>query len=237
MQIQGSPQQEIHSEFAVLRQLLPLESARVLELGCGAAEKTRQIAEQTSVAEIVAAEVDHHQHDKNLRVTDLPNVTFKSYGAEAIDEPDNSLDILLMFKSLHHVPIQRMDQTFEEIRRVLKPGGLAYISEPVFAGEFNEITRIFHDESEVRCKAFEALARAVDRNTMELVEEKFFKNVIKLKSFEQFEQGMLNVTHTDIDLTPTLLQSVREKFESYRGNDGFVFQIPNRVDLLRKAVG
>ena len=28
---------------------------------------------------------------------------------------------------------------FREIHRVLKPGGLAWISEPIFAGEFNDI--------------------------------------------------------------------------------------------------
>jgi 2-methylisocitrate lyase-like PEP mutase family enzyme len=66
-----------------------------------------------------------------------------------------------MFKSLHHVPVPLMDQALAEIRRVLKPGGLAYISEPVFAGEFNEVLRLFHDESIVRREAFSAIERAV----------------------------------------------------------------------------
>lgn len=32
-----------------------------------------------------------------------------------------------------------MEASMQEIRRVLKQGGLVYISEPVFAGDFNEI--------------------------------------------------------------------------------------------------
>lgn len=234
MQIQGPERQDIADEIDVLTRMLPFAGATVLELGCGAADKTRQIAERTGVAHIVAAEVDAIQHKKNLSVKDLPNVQFKSYGAEAIDEPDDSFDIVLMFKSLHHIPIAQMDAGLEEIRRVLKPGGLAYISEPVFAGEFNEVIRLFHDESTVRLAAFEALGRAVEQDVLSLEEEYFFKNVIRLDHFGQFEKGILNVTHTDHALTPELLAEVKQRFESCRSEGGFVFEIPNRVDLLRK---
>ena len=237
MQIQGPPETEITTEFDVLTRLLPLEGARLLEIGCGAAEKTRQIAECANVGGIVAAEVDAIQHAKNLEIDDLPTVTFESFGAEAIPEPDESFDIVLMFKSLHHVPVSAMDDAMSEIRRVLVPGGLAYISEPVFAGNFNEVIRLFHDESGVRLAAFEAVVRAVETKRFELVEEISFTNVFELKHFGQFEAGVLNVTHTEHDLTPERLQEVKEKFESFGSDEGYVFEIPNRVDLLRKPVG
>ncbi|HIF94022.1 MAG: class I SAM-dependent methyltransferase [Myxococcales bacterium] len=237
MQIQGPDDQENATEFEVLSRLLPLPGARLLELGCGAAEKTRQIAENAKIDEIVAVEIDLIQHAKNLKITDLPSVTFKSFGAEAIDEPDDSFDIVLMFKSLHHVPKAEMDTALSEIHRVLKPGGLAYISEPVFAGSFNEVIRLFHDESTVRLAAFEAVARAVGEKTLELADEIFFTSAFKLKHFGQFEAGVLNVTHTDHQLTPEILQAVKNKFESYRSDEGYLFETPNRVDLLRKPVG
>ncbi len=48
------------------------------------------------------------------------------YGSAAdIEQPDASVDIVIMLKSLHHVPISLMDQALTEIARVLKPGGLA----------------------------------------------------------------------------------------------------------------
>ena len=171
MQLLGPEQQDITEEIDVLMRMLPFDGARVLELGCGAADKTRQIAQLTDVQEIVAAEVDQIQHAKNLAITDLPKVTFTSFGAQAIDAPDNSFDIVLMFKSLHHVPLPLMDQSLREIRRVLKPGGYAYISEPVFAGDFNEVIRLFHDESSVRQAAFDAVVKAVDDNVLALGEE------------------------------------------------------------------
>jgi ubiquinone/menaquinone biosynthesis C-methylase UbiE len=234
MQLLGPEPQDITEEIDVLLRMLPFDGAKVLELGCGAAEKTRQIAEQTAVEEIVAAEVDEIQHEKNLAVKDLPKVTFTSFGAEAIDAPDASFDIVLMFKSLHHVPIPLMDQGMQEIRRVLKPGGLVYVSEPVFAGDFNEVIRLFHDESTVRQAAFDAMVRAVEGNVLELSEEYFFKNVVRLNHFGQFEKGILNATFMDHRISDELLAEVRARFESYGGPDGYVFEVPNRVDLLRK---
>jgi SAM-dependent methyltransferase len=234
MQLRNDGLQDISSELAVINRLLHLERARVLELGCGAAEKTRQIAEQTAVAEIVAVEIDPRQHEKNLTIDDLPNVDFKSYGAEEIPEADNHFDVVLMFKSLHHVPVDSLDEAMREIHRVLKPGGRAYFSEPVFDGAFNEIMRLFHDEEVVRRLAFDALKRAGESSLFNLETEYFFKNVIRLKSWEQYQNGILNVTHTDHQLSDEILAEVKKRFLAHEGKDGFVFEIPNRVDVLKK---
>lgn len=104
----------------------------------------------------MALEVDERQHAKNLTLPDLTNVIFRHGAAEAIPEADGTFDIVLMFKSLHHVPMDSMDLAFQEIRRVLKPGGFVWISEPVYTGPFNDIVRLFHDEKTVREAAFAA---------------------------------------------------------------------------------
>ncbi len=236
MQIEGPGQQPLLSEYEVLERVLPLTGARLLELGCGAAEKTRELAERSSVEEIVAAEVDHIQHGKNLTVS-IPKVTFKSYGAQRIDEADESFDIVVMFKSLHHVPQPFMKPSLLEIKRVLRPGGLAYISGPVFAGDFNEVLRLFHDESEVRKQAFGTVKAVVEEGVFELVDEIFFLNNVRMTSFDQFAQRVINVTHTQHQLSAELIDEVQCRFLSFEGNDGCVFQTPNRVDLLRKPVG
>ncbi len=194
------------------------------------------MAERSCAREVVAAEVDQLQHEKNLKVS-VPKVTFKSYGAQKIDEAHESFDIVLMFKSLHHVPQAFMKPSLVEIKRVLKPGGLAYISEPVFAGDFNEVLRPFHDESEVRKQAFRTIKAVVDKGEFELVDEIFFFNEVRMTSFDQFAQRVIDVTHTQHQLSAELMDEVRCKFSSFEGDDGFVFLTPNRVDLLRKPVG
>lgn len=221
-------------ERDIYEQLLPLQDADILELGCGRADKTRAISQSGKARSITALEVDEIQHAANLRNNDLANVTFRLGGAEAIPAADESFDIVLMFKSLHHVPVERMDHAMAEISRVLKHGGLAYISEPVFAGEFNEILRLFHDEKAVREAAFSALERAVSAGRFELASEAFFSTPSRYESFEQFEERILNVTHTEHRLSPDLYQQVREQFMRHMAPQGADFQMPLRVDLLRK---
>jgi hypothetical protein len=96
--------------------------------------------------------------------------------------------------------------------------------------------RLFHDEELVRSEAFAALQRAVATGTLQLQEEVFFKNVVKLQSWEQYQHGILNVTHTDHQLTPEILEAVKARFLAHESDAGFVFEIPNRVDLLYKPV-
>lgn len=234
MVIQDPAVQGVTDEAEVYHHLLPLDDAHIIELGCGAALHTRAIAESGRPAAILACEVDTIQHEKNLAITDLPAVTFCHAGAQEIPAEDGSADIVMMFKSLHHVPLDFMDTAMQEIRRVLKPGGLAYISEPVYAGDFNEVLRLFHDERAVREAAFATVKKAVNEGLLELVGQYFFNTPSVFEDFADFERKIIGVTHTDHKLSSELLQQVREKFESFMGPGGARFTMPIRVDLLRR---
>ena len=222
----------VANEGDLLNDILPLEGAAVLELGCGKAEKTRIVAQKA--ATVLALEVDEVQLAKNLKITDLPNVVFAHGGAEKIEAAESTFDIVLMFKSLHHVPVELMDDAFSEISRILKQGGVAYISEPVYAGEFNEILRLFHDERRVREAAFAAEKRAVLSGKLVLVEQRYFLQPMHFESFGQFEEQVIRVTHSDHRLSPELLEEVRSKFNEHMTPDGADFQMPIRIDLFRK---
>ncbi|MGV8899534.1 MAG: class I SAM-dependent methyltransferase [Burkholderiaceae bacterium] len=234
MHITISDIKQVCEEFLLCASLLP-EQAHVLELGCGKAEKTRAIAKDDKVANLLALETDAIQHAINLTYPDLPKIQFALGAAEAIPAENSSFDIVMMFKSLHHVPLDKLDQALTEIHRVLKPGGLAYISEPIFAGEYNDIIRLFHDESRVREAAFAAVERAVTTHLFELVEQKFFLAPIYYRDFAQFDASVIQVTHTQHQLAPALLEKVRDKFNTHMTADGVRFLAPIRVDLLRKS--
>ncbi|MGV6473268.1 class I SAM-dependent methyltransferase [Azotobacter vinelandii] len=234
MRIQAPEAVETIDEAELYLKLLPLACARIVELGCGAAKHTRTIAEQGRPASILACEVDSIQHEKNLTIDDLPTVTFVPAGAQAIPVEDGGADIVLMFKSLHHVPVGDMDGALREIRRVLRPGGLAYVSEPIFAGEFNEVVRLFHDERAVREAAFAAVRRAVEQDVLELAGQYFFNTRNDFQDFAEFERRIVGATHTRHELSPELRERVRETFERHMGPDGAHFVMPMRVDLLRR---
>jgi SAM-dependent methyltransferase len=232
MRIADPAQKTLVNEVNLLLDTLPLSGARIVELGCGKAEKTRSLAATGLPQEIVALEVDARQHAKNLQIADLPGVRFAQGGAEGIPAADASVDIVLMFKSLHHVPLALMDQALAEIARVLRPGGLAWISEPVYDGNLNEVFRLFHDEKLVREAAFAAVCRAVERGPLRLRQQLFFDTRSHFDDFAAFDARMIQVTHSDHRLSPELYATVREKFDSFMTPAGATFLTPQRVDLL-----
>ena len=221
-------------ESEVYNRLLSLDGKHILELGCGSAEITRNIATSGVDRKVTALEVDEIAHEKNLQTRDLPNVTFGLSGAQEIPLEDESVDVVFMFKSLHHVPLALMEPSMHEIRRVLKPGGLLYISEPIFAGEFNEVLRLFHDEQKVREAAFNTIKKAVDEGLFSLVEETFFNSPMRFENFAEFENNTINATHSNHKLDQELYNRVKQRFEKHVGDDGAHFLMPIRVDLLQK---
>jgi SAM-dependent methyltransferase len=234
MQLNVPDRYRTGSEIDAVAGLLDISGARVLELGCGAAWSTRALVERLGAAEVVATEVDRIQHQKNLAIQDLPRVRFRLGGAEAIDAPDGSFDAVFMFKSLHHVPIGLVDRSLVEIHRVLKPGGAALFSEPVYWGEFNALMSMIHDEQTVREAAFAALCRAVDSGLFASEAELFIHVPGSYDGWDAFEARFLEVTHTELDIDEQRRARIRAAFERHLTPSGAHFLKPHRIDLLRK---
>lgn len=229
------PIEQTCAERDLIERVLALDGCRILELGCGRADLTRVIAKSGSGRHVTALEVDEIQHAKNLQISDLPNVEFRLGGAQAIPADDGSFDVVFMFKSLHHVPVELMDAALREIARVLKPGSHAYLSEPIFAGPFNDILRLFHDEQRVREAAFMAIGRAVAAGLFESADEIFFNAPVHFPDFAAFDRQIIGVTHTRHVLTPEVLADVQRRFAAHQREDGVRFRAPMRVNLLRKC--
>lgn len=234
MRIQAPGEYRQVEELEVIQELIEVQGRRVLELGCGAAWMTRQLAERLGAGVITATEVDRVQHEKNLMIGDLPRVSFRYGGAEAIADPDASYDLVFMLKSLHHVPVDLMDQALAEVRRVLRPGGLLYCCEPVYWGPFNDLMRLINDEGEVRAAAFAALQRAVEHGGFDLAAEVFFESSGVYPDWATFEARFLDVTHSQLDLDAARRAGIRAAFERHLTPTGAHFMKPHRVDLLRR---
>ena len=88
----------------------------------------------------------------------------------------------------------------------------------------------------MREAAFAAVKRAVSSIQLSLVTQKFFLSAMHFDSFNQFDEQVLKVTHTEHKLSSELLEKVRAKFNKHITPYGADFQMPIRVDLLRKEV-
>lgn len=234
MRIQAGDPGPVARDLDTLARLLPLAGARIADLGCGRAELTAALAARYPEATVTAFEVDLIQHRRNLARQDLPTVRFVYGGADAIPADDQAFDVVLMAKSLHHVPVAAMNTALSEIGRVLVTGGVAAFVEPVTAGEFNALVSLFHDETQVREAAFATLQRAIAGGAFELAAEEFYLARRRYADFAEFEDRLIRATHTEHRLTEAQYAAVRERFANSLGPDGAAFLQPMRIDVLRR---
>lgn len=94
---------------------------RILEVGCGPGDDARGLAERGH--EVVGVDVEASSG------WDLPSpgVTFIECSAEQLPFPDDSFDAVLERDALHH--IGQPGRALREMRRVLRPGGVAVVVE------------------------------------------------------------------------------------------------------------
>lgn len=224
----------LRDELDLLADLVPLTDQRIIELGCGNARLARSLLARHAGSQLVGLEVDAVQHAQNV-ANPQQRLVFMAGSAEAVPFPDASFDGALMLKSLHHVPLDGMDQALAEVARVLKPGGWFYVSEPIFGGALNEIVRLYNDENTVRRAAQAALDRALAAGThWEAAEERRFAQPAHFKDWAEFEQRMLYPSFADHFITPALAERVRAAFMPHMTADGAHFVRPMHVRLLRR---
>jgi 2-polyprenyl-3-methyl-5-hydroxy-6-metoxy-1,4-benzoquinol methylase len=101
-------------------------SDRVLDIASGLGFGASMIADKAG--EIVCADIDSNAIALGAeKFSKIKNMQFSQQDVTAMTFPDNSFDIALSFETVEHVDEIRF---FDEIHRVLKPGGMALISTP-----------------------------------------------------------------------------------------------------------
>ena len=227
-------------ELDVLAQMVaaqgqPLQAQAIIELGCGNARLSCSLVQRYAQCTVTGLEVDAVQHAKNLARAPA-GVTFVAAGAQDVPFGDASFDLALMLKSLHHVPLDWMDQGLREVARVLRPGSLFYVSEPIYGGALNEIVRLYNDEGLVRPAAQAALDRAIAKGEhWQQVAEHRFAQAVHYASFDEFAKRMLYPTFADHGIDEAITQRVREAFEPHCTAEGASFVRPMHVRLLKRA--
>ena len=223
----------VADELDLLSALLPLAGQHIIELGCGAAALVRALLLRHPDARVTALEIDERQMAKNL-ASPQAGLSFIAAGAQAIPAGDAVFDLALMLKSLHHVPRPLMAQALGEAARVLKVGGHLYVSEPVYAGAFNSVVRIYNEEGAVRAAAQAALDDALQTAAWSQVAEQHFEMPVHFRDFDDFERRMMNPTFADHRIDETKRAEVRAAFEKHCGGNGAQFRRPMHLRLLQR---
>ena len=111
------------------RDSLDLSKARVLDVGCGPGGMSVALLKRTSVFEIALLDLrDNALQKASQRIKAIaPETNIALYNADvhAIPTDDNTFDLVISRGSQRFWHDQR--RAYEELRRVLKPNGIAYI--------------------------------------------------------------------------------------------------------------
>jgi ubiquinone/menaquinone biosynthesis C-methylase UbiE len=116
-----------HREARWFRDLLPeagLKGMEVLEIGCGRGVGVEVLLDRLGAAHVSASDFDPEQVERAQRR--LHGRSPRSYSlatadAASLEMPDASVDAVVSFGTVHHVPQWR--DAVAEVARVLRPGG------------------------------------------------------------------------------------------------------------------
>lgn len=221
------------TDVEIIERLVELDGCDIVDVGCGNGAVSAELAARGAI--VLGLEPDPIQAAKNREADPIPNVTLVEGSAESIPRETGTVDAVIFGKSLHHVPKDLMDSALREAARVLKPGtGILYSLEPDMRGEFSQLMKPFHDETQVRAWAQEALTRTADP-MFEEAAQYWYEITITFPDFDSFTQRALGATYNDIDADKVTKDGVRRRFEAGKSGDGFSFDNLMRVRLYRGA--
>lgn len=222
---------------AVLLDMLPLAGKTVIDVGCGDGRLARLMADDGGAASVTGVECSARQLAKAAALPPHDRVRVIEGVAEALPLPDASAEAVVFFNSLHHVPVEWMATAMAEAARVLVPGGLCYVGEPMAEGPFYDLCKPVDDETVVRAEAQKAL-RAATAAGLTILREQSYIHVVRMSDFEAF-RDRLTSANTERDAYFAAHDAdMRARFASRarRDADGaFLFDQPGHAVLLRKG--
>ena len=114
-----------------------LNDKKLLDLGCGLGEGAVYFAKQG--ADVTAADLSAEMLEVVQRLAGLHNVSLQTHKCSADTLlPENSFDVVYSGNLLHHVDVAL---TLKEVRRILKPGGMAVFCDPLVHNPLIQVYR------------------------------------------------------------------------------------------------
>ena len=99
---------------------LPEDCGQVLEIGCGAGNFSRMLAQRAE--KVLAIDLSAQMiHLAKSRANLYPNIDFVKCDVVSYDLRDNQFDCIATLTTMHHLPMMHI---LKKIKKALKPGGI-----------------------------------------------------------------------------------------------------------------
>ncbi len=140
----------------MLERLVEPAGKDVVDIGCGGGALVRELSART--ARVVGVEISEAQLAPARARDDGGGARYLVGSAQQLPLEDDSMDVAVFMRTLHHVPPPLLMRALGEAGRVLRRSGAVYVAEPLPEGDFFALTSLVEDEVAVRAAAQEALA-------------------------------------------------------------------------------
>ena len=217
----------------VLTAVIELNNMRVVDIGCGEGSLVRLMTRHGAKA--FGVDNNLAQLEKARAAKPVSNEIFHQGNAENLPFDDGCMDVAVFFNSLHHVPEQSMETALSEANRILKSGGILYVSEPLASGAHFELMAPVHDETEVRASAKAALDKVVNLG-FEKIDEINHIHMVCLADFNAFRERMLRINPDISNGFPKYEAELKSLFTELgvKTANGLEFAQPMRVEIFKK---
>jgi ubiquinone/menaquinone biosynthesis C-methylase UbiE len=115
--------------FKILTNSKDLNQKKILDIGCGYGAFILYALEK-GAKEVCGVEISKEDLKTAQNTISSPKVRLFESSALNLPFPDNYFDTVVSFEVLEHIPKNTESQMFKEISRVLKKGGVLYLSTP-----------------------------------------------------------------------------------------------------------
>jgi len=213
--------------------LIKVEGRRIVDVGCGDGALVRALARRGAL--VTGIEIDARALAPARAADPVAAERYLEGRAEALPLDDGSVDVVIFFNSLHHVPGDVLDQALAEAARVLVSGGYLFVLEPIAAGPYFEVTRLVEDETAVRAEAYAALGHAGAHGFSQLVEEVYW-NPLTFAGFDGFTARLAAVDPARQPVIDRHRDTLRQAFQAAAEQtaEGHRFYQPTRINLFRR---
>ena len=219
----------------LLEELVEPRGRDVLDVGCGEGALARRLA-GTGARVVGLDPLAGALETARAAGEKTPSLRYVEGVAEALPFARESFDIVIFFNSLHHVPVPSMAPALAEASRVLRPGGLLYVQEPLARGTAFELLRPVNDETAVRAAALEALDEAASGAFVRL-ESRETARAIRHADFAALRARVVSVDPERAERFDARQEELRAAFEQTgrpAEGGGYEFEQSFRIELLRR---
>lgn len=222
------------SGLKLMEDNLKLEHATVIDVGCGDGWVSRFLAGKG--AHVTGVEVSPKHLARARAVEAVADEHYTQGIAEELPVRSRSADIVLFYNSLHHVDVGGLPTALREASRVLKHGGVLYISEPMAEGAYFDLMRPAHDETDARQRANEVLRRGPEFGLL-LEKQITHLDSVWFADFQAFHDRITSINPHTRSRFDDLEEEFRANFARLgrQEDDGWTFQQPMRVTIMRRS--